>query len=131
MNNSFKFNSEDKPYFPEAIYYEDADYLEYIREDLTPVYRRVDQFLTLLLTLEDRKLVGLKLKGFRNIYNRYSSEQNDSEFPKLMTVLETVYTEIYNNLFEEQKREQAYKDAIKIAQHDDVIITNLPKAIAL
>jgi hypothetical protein len=55
-------------YVPVAVYYEDADMVEYIRQDVPCVNRRVDSFLTLALEMGSREPIGFRLKGFKNFY---------------------------------------------------------------
>lgn len=59
------------PYKLSAIYYEDADCVEYIRRDVPCIHRRIDGFLTLSYDMFDRsEVIGFRLKGFKNFYLR-------------------------------------------------------------
>src|SRR5215510_8087817 len=78
-------------YVPVAVYYEDADTVEYIRDDVPSVNRRIDGFLTLTLDMISRKPIGFRLKGFKNFYLRHikGQEAEDREkFLRLVAVIE-------------------------------------------
>lgn len=55
-------------YKARAVYFEQADSLEYVRRDVPSVYRRVDRQLTLILDMDTRAPLGFKLKGFRHFF---------------------------------------------------------------
>lgn len=119
------------PFSRKALYYEDADSLEYLRIDNPVVYRRIDDLLTLIVDLEDRKPVGFKIKGFRNLYLRKirpSLRGDKSHFLRMVTVLEKLMTELGENVFAEAPRREAYRAATNIAMEDQVIVCDLPKA---
>ncbi len=115
------------PFAPKALYYADADALEYVRIDSPVVYRRVDDLLTLILDLEERKPVGFKIKGFRNIYLRTFKTDN-THFLRMVTVLEKIMTELGDGFFHQDSRREAYKVATNIAMEDQVIVSDLPRA---
>jgi hypothetical protein len=58
-------------YKPVAVYYEDADLVEYIGQDVPCVNAASNEFLTLVLDMTHRQPIGFKLKGFKNFYLRY------------------------------------------------------------
>lgn len=117
-------------YTPKALYYEDADALEYVRTDAPHVYRRIDEFLTLILDIDTRNPVGFKIKGFRNVYIKtIKPKLNDpTGFPRLITLLEKLMTELGENVFSESPRHEAYTAAADIAMQDQVIVVDLPRA---
>ncbi|WP_027162600.1 hypothetical protein [Mesorhizobium sp. WSM1293] len=118
-------------YTPRALYYEDADALEYVRVDAPVVHRRIDEFLTLILDLETREPVGFKIKGFRNFYLRTiksSPRTIEAPFLRLVTVLEDLMTELGEGFFSEAPRRDAYQAAADIATQDQVILSDFPKA---
>ncbi|TPI39199.1 hypothetical protein FJW07_13495 [Mesorhizobium sp. B3-1-9] len=118
-------------YKPKALYYEDADSLEYVRVDVPSVYRRIDEFLTLILDLETREPIGFKIKGFKNFYLRTirpNSRNAEAPFLRLITVVESLMTELGAGIFSETPRRDAYKTAADIASEDQVILSDLPKA---
>jgi hypothetical protein len=120
-----------QPFRPAALYYQDADALEYLRVDEPVVYRRIDDLLTLILGLEDRNPVGFKIKGFRNLYLRKlkpSFGDDRQHFLRMVTVLERLMTELGESVFDEAPRREAYKMAANIAMEDQVIICDLPEA---
>lgn len=118
-------------YKPVAIYYEDGDYVEYVRKDVTCVYRRIDEFLTLALDMDDRSLlIGFRLKGFRNFFVEHLKSTYslpDSDFISLVLAIEKAATELGNNVIKGDAREAAYDAAAKIARDDNVDV-ELPKA---
>lgn len=126
-----KMNDDIGPFTPKALYYEDADALEYLRVDEPVVYRRIDDLLSLIVALEDRKPVGFKIKGFRNLYLRTIRPAlggDKAHFLRMVTVLEKLMTELGENVFIEAPRREAYKVAANIAMEDQVIVCDLPKA---
>jgi hypothetical protein len=122
-----------QPYSPKAVYYEASDSLEYVRRDDPAVYRRIDEYLTLVLDLRSRSLLGFKLKGFRYLYlTRLAPKYhlNDHHFLSLMTILEDAMSVGANGIFEEAERQIAYRDALKLAEQDDVRVDQFPKRAA-
>lgn len=116
-------------YNPSAIYYEEADSLEYVRKDAPSVYRRIDEFLTLVLSMDDREAIGFKLKGFRNFYlrnikNKIKNDSND--FFELVIVIEEILSKLGDEIFTEEKR-IAYRSALDIAKNDHVEVRDFPK----
>lgn len=110
-------------YSPSAIYYEDADAVEYVREDRPCSYRRIDEFLTLICDLEHRdQLIGFRLKGFRQFYEAHLHHSGD--FVSLVGALERALTDSANKVFEERERERtdAYNRAKIIALDDRVAL---------
>lgn len=125
--------SELQPYAPKAIYYEASDSLEYVRRDEPAVYRRVDEYLTLVLDLRSRALLGFKLKGFKHLYLKHLVPKyhlNDRDFLSLITVLEDAMSVGANGIFEESERQSAYRDALQIAKQDDVRVEQFPRRVA-
>ena len=49
-------------YVQSALYYADADTVEYVRKDGPCVHRRIDDMLTLTLDLNTRELIGFRVK---------------------------------------------------------------------
>lgn len=119
------------PYEPVALYFEEADIVEYVRKDVPCIHRRVDEMLTLVLDLHDRKVVGFTLKGFKNIYLRYLKDQHgleDQHFVMLSNVIEEAAGIIGDGLFDAKEREAAYKEARELASADAVELHDLPTA---
>ncbi|OBQ61203.1 MULTISPECIES: hypothetical protein [Mesorhizobium] len=115
-------------YRPCAIYYEQSDSLEYVRVDSPSVYRRVDDFLTLILAMEDRSPIGFKLKGFRHFYLRHLKRNYHSErqeFLALVKIVEEALCVFGDKVFDDEKR-VAYQRAIDIAQSDNVEVRDFP-----
>lgn len=112
----------DRTYVPTAIYYREADFLEYVREDTPHISRRVDEYLTLILSMTERQLIGLRIKGFRHLYMKFASnkDMSDASFFLLSHIFEDVMKEIGDNLFDEIERRKAYEEAISIAVRDQV-----------
>ena len=124
-------------YKPIAVYYREADTVEYVRHDIPTVHRRVDDFLTLVLDLETREPIGFTLKGFRNFYLRHyapslrnyapSLRKTEGEFVKLARVLEQAVESLGRAVFDENHR-SAYETARSIAERDEVELHELPEA---
>lgn len=117
-------------YAPIAVYYEDADMVEYVREDVPCVNRRIDEFLTLALKMDGRELIGFKLKGFKNFYLRYfkndEREDDRERFLALVNVIEKATQLLGEEVFEDD-RHSAYEQAYRIAKEDNAAL-ELPTA---
>lgn len=113
---------------PVAVYLPDSDCVEYVAEDTTAVYKRVDEFLTLIFDETSIIPIGFKLKGFRNVFERIKDDLglNDGAFVHLVAVLERVCTDLGNEKFMDSSRKQAYDAAAKLAK--DVVLYDLPLA---
>lgn len=109
-------------YEPAAIYYGDSDCLEYVKLDQFCLYERVDEFLTLIKDADGEKLVGFKLKGFRNRFNRLQAafDLNDGQFAYVISAIESIYSELGEMLFTDRQRAAAYKAAYQLAANDNV-----------
>ena len=115
-------------YTPVAVYYADADSLEYVRRDEPAVYRRVDGLLTLILSMATREPLGFQLKGFRHFYLqhlRHGLESGDENFSKLIYVLEEATRLAGDRIFSETERQQAYMKARDIAEQDSVTFSEI------
>lgn len=112
---------------PLAVYFADADCVEYVAEDTTCVYKRIDEFLTLIYDETAYIPIGFKLKGFRNCFLRHKDELGltDGDFVELVKVVECVCGELGEEKFGEETR-RAYQAAAKLAR--DVKLYDLPKA---
>ncbi len=118
-----------KEYEPAAIYYEDSDSLEYLRASAPAIYRRIDTVLTLILSMEDRSLIGFKLKGFKNFYNRNLKNRLGADCPQfieLVDVLQEVTRTLGQQVFQE-KQLNAYKSALEMAAEDKVHVSDFPR----
>lgn len=113
-------------YRPTATYYEDADSVEYVRCDVPSVYRRVDEFLTLIYDMDRREdLIGFRLKGFKNFYLKHLAPMTD--FVSLVGALEQALTVAANGAFDARERQAAYASAREIALEDKVALRDLPQ----
>ena len=65
--------TDDKCFEPVAKYYKNMDFMLYLTEDCSYRADRVGQFLTILLHPTEDRAVGVKLKGFRFIFDRLRS----------------------------------------------------------
>lgn len=116
-------------YAPVAIYYEDADALEYVRRDEPAVYRRIDDLLTLVLSMSSREPVGFQLKGFRHFYLEHIRDKvrpDEDRFPELIVMLEEAVKRLGNEVFSERERLSAYVKAQNIAKEDKVHLSEIP-----
>lgn len=116
------------PYKAKAIFYESSDIVEYVRSDVSTVSRRIDGFLTLAFDMHDKsRLVGFKLKGFKNFYLKYMKDQQQfDDFLAVVSVLETAIGRAGNSLFDKAERDEAYRKARQIATEDGVRV-DLPE----
>lgn len=108
-------------YTPAAIFYADSDCVEYVKEDGYNIYERIDGHLTLIKDSTGHNLIGFKLKGFRNMFERLkpSLDLSDKQFLLIITAIEAFYTEVGHTVFDE-KRRAAYKAAYQLAANDNV-----------
>lgn len=115
-------------YVPVAVYYAGADTVEYVRKDAATVYRRVDEFLTLILDMYDREtLIGFQLKGFRNFYLQDGvRDRLGEDFLSLVGLLERAVTWLGGEMFDDERKD-AYHRACKLALEDKVELHDLPK----
>ena len=89
-----------RPFEPSSKYFAPMDYLLYLEEDVAYRADRVDSYLTLLWhPTDENRAIGIKLKGFRFIFNRAKDilraskiELSDAEFWPLVTMLEVALT---------------------------------------
>jgi hypothetical protein len=117
----------DFTYTSVAVYYEDSDSLEYVRRDEPSVYRRIDDLLTLVLSMRTREPLGFQLKGFRHFYLQYIKDKlkENEAFPQLIIILEEAVKRLGNEVFSEREKLSAYIKARDIAKEDDVTISEL------
>jgi hypothetical protein len=120
-------------YKPMAVYYEDADMVEYVRLDVPCVNRRIDEFLTLALQMDGREPIGFKLKGFKNFYLHHCKDDARTDdrdrFLALVKVIEKATQVLGDGVFEEdQDRRTAYEQAYTIAKEDNAALRDLPSA---
>lgn len=111
-----------------AVYLADADCVEYVSEDTTTVFRRVDPFLTLIYDETNAIVIGFKLKGFKRILESIRAKFNLDEhgFVELVQVFEAVCSQLGDEIFSEPDRKNAYAAAAKLAR--DVKLYDLPLA---
>ena len=117
-------------YIPRAIYYADADTVEYVRKDGPCVHRRIDEFLTLVLDFDTRELIGFRVKGFRNFFINHLKPKYkllDGDFIPLVSVLEQALELVGNSVCVGDDSVQAYRQARKMA-HDDRVALEEPLA---
>jgi hypothetical protein len=107
---------------PAAVYAHDSDCVEYVKTDSFCLYERIDRHLTLIKDATGHNLIGFKLKGFRNMFERLkvAFELSDSLFVPLVAALEVIYTELGDKLFLDPARKAAYVAAFQLASNDNV-----------
>ena len=121
MNMTLPLPTE--PYKPVAVYFADSDCVEYVKEDTFCVYDRVDHFLTLVYDSTKTRLIGLKLKGFKSVFNTHLKslyKLNDEQFIYLVSAIEAVCTKLGDQLFTDPRVENAYRAARDLAANDNV-----------
>ena len=97
-------------------YNPDMDFFLYLTEDCAFRADRVDGFLTLLWHPQEERLVGLKLKGFRFLFQQLTKMQrlDEEEFVPLVNYIElavmtTMTEEVLAQLGEERLRDRRDK----------------------
>lgn len=118
------FRPSGNPFVPVARYYPAMDFLLYLNADCAYRADRVDTFLTLLWhPLEDR-LVGLKLKGFRFLFNQVKaiSGLEEADFLPVVKLLETALVggvaEAAMTRIEQKRVEEQYAKAKEFAREE-------------
>ena len=88
-----------RPFEAGAHYYAPMDFVLYLTEDVPYRADRVDKFLTLLWHPYEERAVGVKLKGFRMMFERTrlilqtrGVTISNQEFEPLITVFEVLMT---------------------------------------
>ena len=129
--NLIREGVEFRQYRARAIYYEQSDSLEYVRRDVPSVYRRIDQQLTLILDMDSRQPMGFKLKGYRHFFLRHLKTEHDLDeghFLKLIDVLQQALSVGGDAIFDAVERQTAYRQALEIAEEDNVFVDDQPRA---
>jgi len=113
-------------YIPSAIYYADADTVEYVRSDVPCIHRRIDGILTLNLDLRTRELIGFRIKGFRNFFLNHLTRQQhfERDFIALVSVLEQA-VQVVGDACTSCDCLEAYRSARKMAHEDRVALEPL------
>jgi hypothetical protein len=115
-------------YLPTAIYYADADTVEYVRRDVACVHRRIDEILTLAFDLQNRELIGFRVKGFKNFFLNHLKpkyELLDGDFIALVSVLEQALAFVGKTVCPSKDSVEAYRKARKMALDDRVALEPL------
>ena len=133
MNNSLQseLGSLAGTYTPVAVYFSDSDCVEYVKADGLCVYDRIDNFLTLITDENQRSVIGFKLKGFSKVVKHMvGQDATDDQFLTLIKVIESVCTELGDDLIKDDGRVQAYATAKKIAVKENIFLdrATLPPA---
>ena len=112
-------------YLPTALYYADADTVEYVRRDVSCIHKRIDGILTLTLDLRTRELVGFRVKGFKNFFLNHLKPKHkllDGDFIALVSVLEQALEFVGNSVCPTEASVDAYRKARKMAHEDRVAL---------
>lgn len=91
-----EFVGNNTPFAPGARYYADLDYLLYMREPHSYRADRVDDFLTVLWHPDADRLVGVKFKGWRLVFDQVKEKLGwkDEGFFPLIKALEFALAEV-------------------------------------
>ena len=116
-------------YSPCAIYYSEADYVEYLREDVPSVQRRIDEYLTVSLDLYTRSIIGFRFKGFKNFYLQHLKQTQQifhgDRFLSMVSVIEKTVEIVGHRCFESDKdRAAVYEEVRKMAREYNVFLTD-------
>lgn len=117
-------------YTPNAAYFSDADCVEYVNEDTVCVYKRIDEFLTLIYDETKMRLIGFKLKGFRYFFERMKGhlQLNNADFIWISALIEEICRDLGEELATSKERRQAYQAVRKIAEKEQVKLLDFPLA---
>jgi hypothetical protein len=120
------------PYRPSAIYSFDADCVEYLKGDVFCFYERIDSRLTLIKDATGNTLIGFKIKGFRNTFERLKIDHDlsDRQFVSMMAAIVAIYSEIGDQLTADPKIKAAYQAAYQLASNDNVKLESYGFALA-
>ena len=121
--------SDARSYRPTAVYFTDADCLEYVRRDGPCVYRRIDNHLSLVLDMYSREAIGFKFKGFKRIYKKHlqtSQSSSECDFVDAVEIFESFFRDLGEAVFEVESRRIGYEAAVDIAESDKVQLRDLP-----
>lgn len=114
---------------PVALYYDDADFVEYVLTDSPCVYKRIDDMLTVALDMHSRQPIGFRLKGFKNYFLQKIRPDLDKfggiSFVQLTGVLLNRVQEVGDALFADEIKKTAYKSAIEISKN--AVLEELPQ----
>ncbi len=80
--------------------------------------------------METRRPIGFKLKGFRNFYLRYLKPKHDLQeqhFLLLIDILQDAMGVDGEAILQAAERSSAYRQALEIAQVDNVRLDEFPK----
>ena len=109
---------ERESFEPTAKYYHAMDFLLYLREDCSYVADRVDPFLTVLYHPHDQsRIVGIKLKGFRFLFDQLRKIVEHLESEHFLPVVKFIEMALVAGMAEayiDQNRERikkSYDDA--------------------
>jgi hypothetical protein len=124
--------SLDGPFESAAKYFDAMDVLVYLEEDVAYRSDRVDPFLTLLWHPSKNEAIGVKLKGFRFLFERIqalrkSERVEESEFLSLVYALEVAITAGLGAIITadaeqkriNEKRIEKYAEARRLLAKDD------------
>jgi hypothetical protein len=127
-NEETRGNELESEYIPTAVYYADADTVEYVRRDVPCVYRRIDGILTLALDLHTREITGFRLKGFKNFFINHLKPKYkliDGDFIPLVSVIEQALQIVGDKVCIDEAGVEAYRCARRMAHEDRVAIEPL------
>ena len=124
------YTPKDGGFGPVARYDKSMDFLLYINEDCAYRADRVDAFLTVLWHPDDERLVGLKLKGFKFLFQQLKaisdSQIKESDFLPLVKVLEIAMVggvaEAMMQKIEDSRLRDRYAIARKFANDEELRI---------
>lgn len=100
------------PFEPASRYFAGMDMFIYLSEDVSYRAERVDGYLTALRHPHDDRIVGLKLKGFRWLFNEVQGQLGlaDDDFVYLVEVLQIILVRVGDELIRDVERRQKYRE---------------------
>jgi len=118
---------------PVARYYANMDFLLYVNEDCSYSAERVNPFLTVLWHPQEERLVGIRLKGFKFLFERIRAivDFKDGDFLPLTKAFEVSLTAGMAETIMNKHTERTnllYEKAREFVREVDVPLQELRKA---
>lgn len=129
--NGIQLKTGNRVFSPKARYYPALDFLMYLNKDCSYRADRVDSWLTLLLDPQEDVLVGLRLKGFKFLFERLKAikgpqqhEISKWDWKDFISFLEVALTLHGEDLLKDisQDLKKKYADARQFAEKEKINI---------
>lgn len=118
LQNTFGIN-EIASFVPYASYNEELDCVEYLEANTLFIANRIDDILTLLKD-ETGKVIGFKLKGFKNYFNtnlKDRFELEETQFLPLIKLIEAILTLDAKRINQDSFKRSAYQAVLQLSNN--------------